>query len=85
AAAPTTAANAGTTAARPGATGVNAPAGGVRRDAVPARPQQRDRKGDDRRTSGKLTVNRALGDGDGARARSLAALKRAREKERRGT
>ncbi|RMB54298.1 translation initiation factor 2 (bIF-2) [Sphingomonas sp. PP-CE-3A-406] len=84
-AAPTTAANAGTTAARPGATGVNAPAGGVRRDAVPARPQQRDRKGDDRRTSGKLTVNRALGDGDGARARSLAALKRAREKERRGT
>ncbi len=85
AAAPTTAANAGTTAARPGATGVNAPAGGVRRDAVPARPQQRDRKGDDRRTSGKLTVNRALGDGDGARARSLAALKRAREKERRGS
>ncbi len=85
AAAPTTAANAGTTAARPGATGANAPAGGVRRDAVPARPQQRDRKGDDRRTSGKLTVNRALGDGDGARARSLAALKRAREKERRGT
>ncbi|MBC3942289.1 translation initiation factor IF-2 [Sphingomonas albertensis] len=85
AAAPTTAANAGTTAPRPGATGVNAPAGGIRRDAVPARPQQRDRKGDDRRTSGKLTVNRALGDGDGARARSLAALKRAREKERRGT
>ncbi|MDQ0839660.1 translation initiation factor IF-2 [Sphingomonas faeni] len=85
AAAPTTTGNAGTTAARPGATGANAPAGGVRRDAVPARPQQRDRKGDDRRTSGKLTVNRALGDGDGARARSLAALKRAREKERRGT
>ncbi|WP_380783827.1 translation initiation factor IF-2 [Sphingomonas sp. R86520] len=85
AAAPTTAGNAGTTAARPGATGANAPAGGVRRDAVPARPQQRDRKGDDRRTSGKLTVNRALGDGDGARARSLAALKRAREKERRGS
>jgi translation initiation factor IF-2 len=85
AAAPATTGNAGTTAARPGATGANAPAGGVRRDAVPARPQQRDRKGDDRRTSGKLTVNRALGDGDGARARSLAALKRAREKERRGT
>jgi translation initiation factor IF-2 len=85
AAAATTTGNAGTTAARPGATGANAPAGGVRRDAVPARPQQRDRKGDDRRTSGKLTVNRALGDGDGARARSLAALKRAREKERRGS
>ncbi|MBD3774549.1 MAG: translation initiation factor IF-2 [Rhodobacteraceae bacterium] len=32
---------------------------------------------------GKLTVNRALNDDEGARARSLAALKRAREKERR--
>ncbi|MES2044328.1 MAG: translation initiation factor IF-2 [Pseudomonadota bacterium] len=49
----------------------------------PARPQQRDRKGDDRRQSGKLTVNRALGADEGARARSLAALKRAREKEHR--
>ncbi len=39
--------------------------------------------GDDRRQSGKLTVNRALADDDSARARSLAALKRAREKERR--
>ena len=48
----------------------------------PQRPQQRDRKGDERR-GGKLTVNRALGGDDGARARSLAALKRAREKEHR--
>ncbi|MDP5280861.1 translation initiation factor IF-2, partial [Sphingomonas sp. DG1-23] len=54
-----------------------------RRPAEPARPQQRDRKGDDRRQAGKLTVNRALGGDDGARARSLAALKRAREKEHR--
>ncbi|TPG21066.1 translation initiation factor IF-2 [Sphingomonas koreensis] len=54
-----------------------------KRPEPPARPS-RDRKGaDDRRQSGKLTVNRALGDNDGARARSLAALKRAREKERR--
>jgi translation initiation factor IF-2 len=37
----------------------------------------------DRRQSGKLTVARALNDDEGARARSLAALKRAREKERR--
>ncbi|WP_157216698.1 translation initiation factor IF-2 [Flavisphingomonas formosensis] len=44
----------------------------------------RDRKGDDRRQSGKLTVTKALDDGDGgARARSLAALKRAREKDKR--
>jgi translation initiation factor IF-2 len=40
-------------------------------------------KGADRRRGGKLTVNRALNDDEGARARSLAALKRAREKERR--
>ncbi|MBN8846643.1 MAG: translation initiation factor IF-2 [Sphingomonas sp.] len=71
----------------------SAPSGGVQqqrslpsgqatpRNAPPARPQQRDRKGDERR-GGKLTVNRALSE-EGARARSLAALKRAREKERR--
>ncbi len=53
-----------------------------RNNAAPARPQQRDRKGDERR-GGKLTVTRALNE-DGARARSLAALKRAREKEKRG-
>ncbi|WP_228242940.1 translation initiation factor IF-2 [Porphyrobacter sp. GA68] len=38
---------------------------------------------DDKRRGGKLTVNRALNSDEGARARSLAALKRAREKERR--
>ncbi|WP_199857684.1 translation initiation factor IF-2 [Erythrobacter sp. EC-HK427] len=37
----------------------------------------------DNRRSGKLTVNRALNEDEGRRARSLAALKRAREKERR--
>ena len=37
----------------------------------------------DRRQSGKLTVTKALNEDEGARARSLAALKRAREKERR--
>jgi translation initiation factor IF-2 len=48
----------------------------------PARPTRTPR--DDRRQSGKLTVSRALDDGEGgARARSLAALKRAREKEKR--
>ncbi|MCL6252334.1 translation initiation factor IF-2, partial [Altererythrobacter sp. KTW20L] len=40
-----------------------------------------DDRGDKRR--GKLTVNRALNEDEGARARSLAALKRAREKEKR--
>ncbi|WP_427963545.1 translation initiation factor IF-2 [Altererythrobacter sp.] len=37
----------------------------------------------DKRRSGKLTVSRALNEDEGRRARSLAALKRAREKERR--
>jgi len=46
----------------------------------PARPA---RGRDERRQSGKLTVTRALDDGGDARARSLAALKRSREKERR--
>jgi len=50
--------------------------------AQPQRPGQRGRTTDERR-GGKLTVNRALGGEDGARARSLAALKRAREKEHR--
>ena len=59
------------------------PAGALRRPE-PARPTARPRGGDDRRQAGKLTVTRALeGNEEGARARSLAALKRAREKERR--
>jgi translation initiation factor IF-2 len=37
----------------------------------------------DKRRSGKLTVTKALNEDEGRRARSLAALKRAREKERR--
>jgi translation initiation factor IF-2 len=80
AAAPAASGNAATAtggAQRPLPAGVATP-----RNAPPGRPQQRDRKGDERR-GGKLTVNRALGD-DGARSRSLAALKRAREKEKRG-
>jgi translation initiation factor IF-2 len=47
----------------------------------PARPGRgRD---EHRRERGKLTVSRALGEDGDARARSLAALKRSREKERR--
>src|SRR5206468_6383128 len=40
-------------------------------------------RGDDQRHRGKLTVTRALSDADDSRARSLAALRRAREKEKR--
>jgi len=51
----------------------------VKKPAAPAR----DRKGAEDRRGGKLTVTKALNEDEGARARSLAALKRAREKERR--
>jgi translation initiation factor IF-2 len=91
AAAPAPAATASTPSA-PSNNAASAPSGGAPRsmpsgqptprNAPPGRPQQRDRKGDERR-GGKLTVTRALNE-DGARARSLAALKRAREKEKRG-
>ncbi|MFL6763275.1 MAG: translation initiation factor IF-2 [Sphingomicrobium sp.] len=46
----------------------------------PARPS---RGRDEHRQRGKLTVARALSDEDDSRARSLAALRRAREKEKR--
>ena len=89
--APAPAAAAATPAARPAAGGQTArPTPSGTGQATPRRNEpargaapSRDRKGDDRRQSGKLTVTRALGD-DGARSRSLAALKRAREKEKRG-
>ncbi|WP_338468512.1 translation initiation factor IF-2 [Novosphingobium sp. ZN18A2] len=49
----------------------------------PGNTRDRGSDRDHRRQSGKLTVTRALNEDEGARARSLAALKRAREKERR--
>lgn len=58
------------------------PVSPAKRPEPPARPS-RGRGGDERRQSGKLTVTRALDDDSGARARSLAALKRAREKDKR--
>ena len=60
------------------------PAGGhapAPRRPEPARPSRG--RGDDRRHHGKLTVTRALSGEDDSRARSLAALRRAREKEKR--
>jgi translation initiation factor IF-2 len=47
----------------------------------PTRPSRG--RGDEHRHRGKLTVTRALSDEDDNRARSLAALRRAREKEKR--
>lgn len=60
------------------------PAGGhaqAPRRPEPARPSRG--RGDEQRHRGKLTVTRALSDEDDSRARSLAALRRAREKEKR--
>jgi translation initiation factor IF-2 len=54
----------------------------VPRRPEPARPT-RGRGEEHRRASGKLTVSRALGEDGDARARSLAALRRSREKEKR--
>ena len=54
--------------------------GPVRRPPEPAKPSRS--RGDERR-SGKLTINRALGDEDGVRSRSLASLRRANEKQKR--
>ncbi|MET0370464.1 MAG: translation initiation factor IF-2 [Sphingobium sp.] len=49
----------------------------------PTKPERAKKGEDNRRQAGKLTVTKALADDDSARARSLAALKRAREKEKR--
>jgi translation initiation factor IF-2 len=57
--------------------------GGAPPRREPERPTRGRGGGDDRRQSGKLTISRALGDNDDVRARSLAALKRAREKDKR--
>src|SRR5688500_4727293 len=60
---------------------------GFRRPGAPApkrtEPARPPRNREDRRHSGKLTVTRALSGEDDSRARSLAALRRAREKEKR--
>ena len=52
-----------------------------KKEEKPARGAQAETP--DKRRSGKLTVKKALNEDEGRRARSLAALKRAREKERR--
>ena len=53
-----------------------------KRKPEPEKPS-RGRLGDQRRQSGKLTVLKALDEDESGRTRSLAALRRAREKERR--
>jgi len=62
---------------------VRRPAGHAPAPRRPEPPRPSRGRGDDRRHHGKLTVTRALSGEDDSRARSLAALRRAREKEKR--
>ena len=86
----------GSSAADEGETTAKAPSAPAPRRFTPvARPEPKkpekkkreekrtDETRPDKRRSGKLTVTKALNEDEGRRARSLAALKRAREKERR--
>jgi len=77
-AAPVPAAAATEERAAPRRTGSNSPSPRRNDAAKPARSRT-----DDRRQSGKLTVTRALDSEDSVRVRSLAALRRAREKDKR--
>ncbi len=56
--------------------------GGAPAKAAPARPAAKAPAGADRRKGTKLTVSQALSDDGGDRTRSLAAVRRARERER---
>lgn len=74
--------------AEPAARGDDEEDRGFRRPDSPhapkrAEPSRPSRGREDRRHAGKLTVSRALSGEDDSRARSLAALRRAREKEKR--
>ena len=71
------------------AAAAKAPVKGVKRDdkqpaaRVEEKKPTRGKGGDDRRSSGKLTINQALSGRQGGRQRSMAAMKRAQERERR--
>ncbi len=60
----------------------SAPAGRKPEREERQRREQKGKGGDDRRRSGKLTVNQALSGGEGGRQRSLAAMKRKQERAR---
>ena len=51
--------------------------------AVPKKPATTRARDDAKRRSGKLTITQALNDGDGGRQRSLAAMRRRQEREKR--
>ncbi|MEM8840581.1 MAG: translation initiation factor IF-2 [Pseudomonadota bacterium] len=57
------------------------------RRGAPAAPPKKQagprNRGDDRRRSGKLTIAQATGDAEGGRQRSMAAMRRRQERERR--
>ncbi|MEM1160526.1 MAG: translation initiation factor IF-2 N-terminal domain-containing protein, partial [Pseudomonadota bacterium] len=57
--------------------------GGAGAPAPAKRPAPSRGRDDGRRRSGKLTISQALNDGDGGRQRSLAAMRRRQEREKR--
>ncbi|MEM7059467.1 MAG: translation initiation factor IF-2 [Pseudomonadota bacterium] len=57
--------------------------GGRGAPAQPKKPETTRGRDDGRRRSGKLTISQALNDGDGGRQRSLAAMRRRQEREKR--
>jgi translation initiation factor IF-2 len=61
--------------------GAAAGRGPLRRPVEPAKPSRNPRE--EQRRSGKLTITRALGDEDGTRMRSMAAMRRQNEKQKR--
>ena len=85
-AAPASARGAGAPAATPPAGGEEEARGRSRRgEQAPrkaAAPSPGRRGGDQRRRGGKLTVSQALDGGEGERVRSLASVRRAREREK---
>ncbi|NOX39607.1 MAG: translation initiation factor IF-2 [Alphaproteobacteria bacterium] len=63
---------------------MRSPLASKRPDRAKEEPKkQRNKGGDDRRRSGKLTINQALSGRDGGRQRSMAAMRRAQEREKR--
>ena len=60
-----------------------APVKRVERAKEEPKKPTRNKGGDDRRRSGKLTINQALRGNEGGRQRSMAAIKRAQERDRR--
>ncbi len=68
---------------KPGAARATQPKAREERAKEAPKKPARNKGGDDRRRSGKLTINQALRGSEGGRQRSMAAIKRAQQRDRR--